>query len=96
MMQTDIIFSPIPMADLVSSITKDVVANILPLIPNPPVPPVPNTIEEYSTRREIASLIGVSLPTVDKYTIQGKIRGYRFGRQIRYKKSEVVNSMALI
>ena len=49
--------------------------------------------EEYLSRKETASLLKISLPTLHNYSKQGLIKSHRVLNQIRYKKSEVENSI---
>ena len=51
---------------------------------------------ELLTRKETAKLLGVSLPTIQDWTKTGKITGYRIASRIRYKRSEVENSLSQI
>jgi excisionase family DNA binding protein len=48
------------------------------------------------TRLEASKILGISLPTLYKYTLEGKIQSYRIGSQIRYKKEEILNSLSKI
>jgi len=56
--------------------------------------PSPET--ELITRKQVAKLLGVSLPTINSYTKTGKIKGYRIGNRIRYKRNEIENSLLQI
>lgn len=49
--------------------------------------------EEYYTRQETASKLRVTLPTLHTYSLAGKIKAYRFGSRVRYKKSEIDSSL---
>lgn len=53
----------------------------------------PTPAEEYLSRKETASLLKISLPTLHNYSKQGLIKSHRVLNQIRYKKSEVEESM---
>lgn len=50
----------------------------------------------YLTRAETAALLKISLPTLLKWTKEGKISAYRFGNTVRYKKHEIDNSLITI
>jgi excisionase family DNA binding protein len=52
--------------------------------------------ESLLSRQEAASLIGVSLPTLSEYTKTGKVKGYRLGGRIKYKKSELLVAMTAV
>ncbi|OQP49081.1 hypothetical protein A4R26_31035 [Niastella populi] len=49
----------------------------------------PDTSQEFLTRRQVANLLQVSLPTLHAYTKQGLIKAIRFGRQVRYLKTDI-------
>ncbi len=49
--------------------------------------------EKLDTRKEVAKLFGVSLPTVIDYEKKGIIKGYRIGNRIRYKHSEIMEAL---
>jgi len=55
-----------------------------------------NKMEEYIDRNEAASILGISKPTLQKYTENGMIPGYRQGVVIRYKKQELMNCLPKI
>lgn len=48
---------------------------------------------EYITRKETALFLGISLPTLSKFTKEGLIPAYRISSRIRYKRHEVENSL---
>jgi len=52
-----------------------------------------NSMNELLSRKEIAKLLSLSLPSIDKYTKEGVIPSHRIGSSIRYYKSEVENSL---
>jgi excisionase family DNA binding protein len=51
---------------------------------------------EFLTRKEAAKILGVSLPTLHEWTKSGKVPGHRIGTRVRYKKSEIENSLLKI
>jgi len=51
---------------------------------------------ELLTRSETAKFLGVSLPTLNDYTKQSIIIGYRLGGKVRYKKNEILNALQAI
>lgn len=87
-MSQNIILSTVSLEDWnnqLSNIIRDEIAKqISPLILN-----TNKEQEEYLTRKEIKERLGVSLPTIHAWTKEGKLKGYRIGRLIRYKKSEI-------
>ena len=48
---------------------------------------------ELLTRNETAKYLGVSLPTLNDWTKTGKVKGYRIGGRVRYKKVDVLNAL---
>ena len=92
----NLIFSQIQVSDLINAISTDVLAKLIPLFPATPLPDTSNNKEKYLTRKEVSKLIRVSLPTLHKYTVTGKIKAYRINRQVRYKENEVMAAMAQI
>lgn len=51
---------------------------------------------EFITRKQTAELLGVSLPTLGKWTKEGIIPAYRISSRVRYKLSEVQESLSKI
>lgn len=45
------------------------------------------------TRKETATLLGISLVTLHKWTNQGRLTAYRIGTRVRYKVDEVHNAL---
>ena len=48
---------------------------------------------EYLTRKEVAKLLGVSLPTLNDWSKKGVIPSYRIETRVRYKKEEVLSCL---
>ena len=48
---------------------------------------------EYKTRKEVAEILRISLPTLNEWTKMGFIRSYRVGRRILYKVDEIDHSL---
>ena len=44
---------------------------------------------EFLTRKEVAKLLKISLPTLGEYTKNGILIGYRLGNHVRYKRHEI-------
>ena len=49
--------------------------------------------EKFLTRKQAATLLNISLPTLTDYTKHGKIVGYRLGTRVLYKHSEIANAL---
>jgi excisionase family DNA binding protein len=86
-----IVLSSIPLSDIVVGITKALREELAAQTP-PGQPPA----EELLTRKEVAQLLGITLPTLREWTKRGDVPGYYIGSRIRYKRSEVINSLAQI
>lgn len=56
----------------------------------------PKEPEELMTQKDVAKLLDVSNVTVWKYTKDGTIKGYRIAGQVRYKRSEILQSLTEI
>ena len=48
---------------------------------------------EYITRKEVAKLLKVTLPTLHDWTKQGWVQSYKIGNRVLYKQSEVESSV---
>lgn len=78
---------------LKTEISQDIFNKISGLIQTAQTP-TPQT--EFITRKQTAQILGVSLPTINDWTKTGKIKGYRIGSRIRYKRNEIENSLLQI
>lgn len=87
------LFSAPFIEQLKTEISEDVFNKISCLLEKAQTPP-PQT--ELITRKQAATLLSVSLPTVNDWTKTGKIKGYRIGSRIRYKRNEIENSLLQI
>lgn len=45
--------------------------------------------DTYLSRKEVSNLLKISLPTLHSLTLEGLVKGYRIGRRVLYKQSEV-------
>ena len=87
-MDQQIILTPVPLTDLVGQIARAVRTE---LDANPQA--APSAPEELLSRTDTAKMLGVTLPTLRDYTRRGYLAGYRIGARVRYKRSEVLNSL---
>jgi len=55
-----------------------------------------NPSSDFITRQETAEILNVSLSTLLNWRKAGIITAYRIGNKIRYKKSEILNSLTKI
>jgi excisionase family DNA binding protein len=49
--------------------------------------------EEFLTKKQAASLLKVSLATIDNYRRNNLIPSHRIGNNVRFKKSELISSV---
>jgi len=74
------------------SIIKDVRKELSKLQLNPK--PIPE--EVYLTRKELADIFKVTLPTISDWSKKGILKPYRLGNLVRFKKSEVEQALQTI
>jgi excisionase family DNA binding protein len=46
--------------------------------------------ETFLTKKEVMELVNCSASTVDEWLMNGKLKRYKIGRSVRYKKSDVL------
>jgi excisionase family DNA binding protein len=51
------------------------------------------TEKEIMSRKEVKELLQISYPTLNTWTKQGKIKAYKQGAKVYFKRSEIVNSL---
>ena len=51
---------------------------------------------EYLTRKEVAGLLRISIPTLHELIKTGKLKAYRIGGRVLFNKSEVEDSLEKI
>lgn len=89
----DFILSPITIQQMQaawSDTIKTELAPYLKLITPPPA------ATELLTRKEASQMLSVSLPTLHEWSKTGKIKGYRIGSRVRYKKAELEAALSLM
>ncbi len=89
----NIIFTSLPLEQLKNEISNEILDKITPILQGVNKSS-PNT--EFLTRKEASNLLGVSLPTLLDWTKTGKVTGYRIASRVRYKRSELENSLSQI
>ncbi|MBE0647540.1 MAG: helix-turn-helix domain-containing protein [Bacteroidales bacterium] len=55
--------------------------------------PDKNNSEDLLTRPEVATLLKISLVTLNSWTKQGKVPSYRIGSRVYYKRCEIEKSL---
>lgn len=56
----------------------------------------PKQPEEVITRKEASLILKVSVKTISEYSKIGILKPYRFGKFIRFKRSELLQALILI
>jgi len=84
----DILLSSIPLAVL-EKLIREIIASEM----KQHVLPPEKVNTDYITRKEAASILGVSLPTLALWAKRGIIPSYRISSRVRYKRNEVENSL---
>lgn len=77
---------------LTSNILKDVRAELKVIVQNFQ----PKKQPEYLTRKEVAKILKVSLVTLSDWNKKGVLKPYRLGNLIRYKTTEIEESLIAI
>ena len=90
-MQNEIILNGISFEQLENSL-KTIVQNEVQKIVSG-LTTAPETSPELITRKETAVILGISLPTLNEWTKNGTIPAQRIGTRIRYKRTDVYNSL---
>lgn len=82
------------LADLKTTISNILDEKIKPFLPNAILDPENNEI--YLSRKEVSKQLKISLPTLNNLTKRGSITGYRIGKRVLYKKSDINSALHLI
>ncbi|MBI1342130.1 MAG: helix-turn-helix domain-containing protein [Terrimonas sp.] len=89
----NIILSQIPLSELTTAISQTIKSEFeKQAAGNSPA----KEQVEFLTRKEAAKILGVSLPTLLEWTKKGLITGYRISSRVRYKRTEIENSLQQI
>jgi len=82
----NILLHELTLDELTERVSDKVVEKVRPLFPS-------KENQEYITRQETAKFLRISLPTLRAWTISGRLKSYRIGSRVRYRKSEVIASL---
>ena len=55
--------------------------------------PPPANKTEYLTRKEVAALLRISIPTLHEFIKTGKLKAYRIGGRVLFNKAEIEGSL---
>jgi excisionase family DNA binding protein len=83
---------------VLTSVTLDELCNkvaerVLQLKESNPTKVLDSKEGEIVSRENAAKMLGITLPTLRRYTVEGLIPSYRIGSRVRYKKSEILDSL---
>lgn len=53
----------------------------------------PNEEPELLTRKQVAKLFSISLPTLSEWTKQGRVRAYKINTRVRFKRAEIMDQL---
>jgi excisionase family DNA binding protein len=82
-----ILFTGITVNDLLLQIGQIIDAKISNL------PPKENHQSGYLSRKEVAKLLKITLPTLHDWTKLGYLKAYKIGTRVLYKESEVIKTL---
>jgi excisionase family DNA binding protein len=90
-MQEFIITTPDQLKTVIAETVEDILQRQLKSLP------IAETHKEQDcdllTRKDAAKLLSISLPTLNEWSKNGQIKGYRIGTRVRYKRSEIIESL---
>jgi excisionase family DNA binding protein len=87
-MDNQVFLSGTTVSDLVQEITKAVSQELAARLPSDK-----SGADDLLSREEAAKLLRITLPTLRKRTKEGRLRGYRMGARVLYRRSEVLQSL---
>jgi len=90
-----VVFTTISLQEFEDKISQIIENKLKPLLPQSNEQDK-NSNEIYLTRKELANLLRITLPTLNNYTKQNIIQGHRIGRRVLYKKNEVEGMLQVI
>lgn len=85
-----VVLLPVPLDDFFARLSETVRAELTTITAAAaPMPEPTADIPALLTRKDAAKYLGISLPTLHKYTQDGKLIAYKIGSQVRYKRNEL-------
>ncbi len=76
--------TPDDLKNIISNAVEDKIASLL---------PQRKVSNDYLTRQETASLLRISLPTLNDFTKRGLITGHRIGSRVLYSRDLIESSL---
>jgi excisionase family DNA binding protein len=92
----NVILTSIPLKELTDLLQEIVKVEMAQFVPQPHPQPIAAQHTDLLTRKEAAQLLGVSLPTLHRWTQQHVLTGYRINTRVRYKRAEVEQGLKTI
>ncbi len=93
----DVILTSVPMVEVYDAFTKILKNELAILSPNShPIPISQDSNSDLITRKDAAKLLGVTYPTLNRWTKDGTITGYRINTRVRYKRAELEQCLKTI
>ena len=89
----ELVLTSLPLEQLKTEISEAVLKEISTLLQSVQGP---TKNAEFLTRKEAAKLLGISLVTLNTWTKEGKVSGYRIASRVRYKREDLVNALSEI
>jgi excisionase family DNA binding protein len=74
-------------SDLREIVREVIVEEVTKLIPQK------STGQKYYTRKEAAKRARITMPTLDKYIQEGKIKAHRLGRRVLFSEEDIKNAI---
>lgn len=85
-----VVLIPLPIDDFRAMVGETVRAELTTITAAAaPMPEPTADIPALLTRKDAAKYLGISLPTLHKYTQDGRLIAYKIGSQVRYKRHEL-------
>lgn len=86
-----IVFNQLSLAEFKAIIADTIEERIKPFLID--FPSNKKEVEIYLSRKEVSKQLKISLPTLHNLTLIGCITGYRIGRRVLYKRSQVESAL---
>jgi len=83
-----VLFSPVPVSELLAEITQVVRREIAATRPADG-----EKADDLLSRQEAAKLLRITLPTLRQRTKEGRLRGYRMGARVLYRRDELMQAL---
>ena len=92
----NVILTSIPLKELADLLQEIIKVEMAQFVPQSHPQPTAAQHSDLLTRKEAAQLLGVSLPTLHRWTQQHVLTGYRINTRVRYKRAELEQGLKTI